>query len=125
MVAAAGNWGSANRPAYPAAYKGVVASPRSTGTSSSTQRPTEGTISTSLRQAYRSTPPCPAAGGAERHVFASPYLAVLVALEITRGIKRDSGPLVKKLSGRTVDLGDPGKDSVFGWGLVEKEPACN
>ena len=126
MVAAAGNWGSANRPAYPAAYKGVVAVTaldRDKFVYAKANRGNYIDFAAPGVQVYTAVP----RGGRLQSgtSFASPYLAVLVALEITRGIKRDSGPLVKKLSGRTVDLGDPGKDSVFGWGLVEKEPACN
>ncbi|AFL53669.1 hypothetical protein ABIE78_006710 [Sinorhizobium fredii] len=126
MVAAAGNGGPRAEPAYPAAYEEVIAV----------------TATDKRKRPYRR------AGRGEHIDFAAPGVAVWTAASI-RGARPKTGtsfaaPFVTaavalmkasepglapemirdRLTGNVEDLGDPGKDPVFGWGLLDARGIC-
>jgi len=56
--------------------------------------------------------------------FATPYLSVLLAVQIEAGAPKSPGQLRDILSKRATDLGSPGHDDVFGWGVLNLWPNC-
>lgn len=125
MVAAAGNWGSADRPAYPAAYKQVVAV-----TAFGRQwvvyfKANRGPYIDFAAPGVRVWTAVPGGGRFQSGTsFAVPYITVLMALEIVRRPGRSSSTLRRFLSKHTIDLGVPGRDDIFGWGFVDLRPDC-
>ena len=126
LVAAVGNWGRADKPAYPAPYehggagtatKGaeLVYSHANTGKYVDFSAPGVG-IYTAL----------PGGGGKPQSgtSFATPYLTVMAAILAHAGKTPDAATLRKLLSRATRDLGRPGKDEVFGFGSVKAKPVC-
>jgi len=125
LVAAAGNWGRADKPAYPAAYNHVVAvtavnarkliySHANTGKYIDFAAPGV--------QIFTAVP-----GGTKvmsGTSFASPYIAALLGAEIAYGGRKKTSRLRSALQRKTVDLGKKGKDDVFGYGFVKLQPRC-
>ncbi|WP_373414231.1 S8 family serine peptidase [Ensifer aridi] len=126
MVAAAGNDGPKAEPVYPAAYEEVIAV----------------TATDKRKRPYRR------AGRGEHIDFAAPGVAVWTAASIS-GARPKTGtsfaaPFVtaavalmkasepalapeqirNALTGNAEDLGDPGKDPIFGWGLLNARSIC-
>jgi subtilisin family serine protease len=126
LVAAAGNWGSADRPAYPAAYKEVVAVTAFGEERRVYSKANRGQYIDFAAPGVQIYTAVSRRGGRVQSdtSFASPYVAVLVALELARDAKKSVDSLRKVLRAKVVDLGDPGKDNVFGWGFVDGPPAC-
>ncbi|RVJ84705.1 S8 family serine peptidase [Sinorhizobium medicae] len=127
MVAAAGNDGPRAKPVYPGAYENVIAV----------------TATDRQKRPYRR------AGRGEHIDFAAPGVAVWTAASV-RGARPKTGtsfaaPFVTaavammmasepdlaperlrdRLTGHAEDLGDPGKDPVFGWGLLNARAICD
>jgi subtilisin family serine protease len=121
VVAAAGNGGPAAPPAYPAAYPGVVAV----------------TAVDDRRRIYRYANQGPyvsfAAPGVdvvsaampdgETRVsgssFAAPVVASLLAARLRTPDARSASTALASLRASARDLGRPGRDPVYGWGLIE------
>jgi hypothetical protein len=121
LVAAAGNTGPAAAPAYPGAYPGVIAV----------------TAVDRNRRVYRQ------AGRGDHIAFAAPGVQIWTAASISGGrfrsgtsyavpfvsatiaalLARDAGKtpadILDALAGQSDDLGEVGRDPVFGWGLVK------
>ena len=126
MIAAAGNWNTDQHPAYPAAYDGVIAvtafgyggvllPDASFGSYIDFAAPGANILTAS-----------PGGGGQlwSGTSFASPFIAVLSALEVARGKGSDTLTLRAVLSQASVDLGVKGWDSRYGWGYINQQPAC-
>lgn len=125
LVAAAGNWGAAARPAYPAAYRDVIAVTAIDRTRNSYSKANHGPyidFAAPGVQVYTAVP----RGGRimSGTSFATPYITVLLAVQVEAGAPRSPTALRDLLGPRAVDLGKPGKDEVFGWGLVNLWPRC-
>ena len=56
--------------------------------------------------------------------FAAPFISAAVALKISGGASPDAASLRRVLRQIAKDLGTPGRDAVFGWGLVRVRPDC-
>lgn len=127
LVAAAGNAGPRADPLYPAAYEGVVAV----------------TAVDRSRRAYRQANQGPhidfaapgvrvwtAAGGRGGGRFrsgtsyAAPFVAAALAAARARAPRRRAADLVADLASSAVDLGPPGRDPAYGWGLVQSAGEC-
>ncbi len=125
MVAAAGNWGSADRPAYPAAYKHVIAVTAFGKKWVIYFKANRGPYIDFAAPGVRVWTAVPGGGRFQSGTsFATPYIAVLMALEIVRSPGRSSYTLRRFLRKYAVDLGAPGRDDVFGWGFVDMQPDC-
>ena len=126
LIAAAGNWGSDVRKAYPAAFDSVVAV-----TAYDTQKAI-------YKHANRGSYIDFAAPGVDVYTatsgnggkvqsgtsFASPFITVLLALHVYGGQPRDPDLLRSLLLPTAEDLGTKGRDVIFGWGSVALEPRC-
>lgn len=121
VVAAAGNGGPKAAPVYPAAQKGVVA----VTAVDARLRPYED----ANRGAYIALAApgvdvwVARAGGGGAFVSGTSYAAPFVTAAIARQAGR-AGPAVRALERHARDLGKPGRDPVFGWGLVRVKGRC-
>lgn len=120
LVAAAGNDGPAAPPLYPAAYPGVVAV---TGVDARRR---------ALPEAARGSYVAFAAPGAQMAAaatdggfvtvrgtsFAAPFVASALAAELPAADPAAAAAALRRLAARAQDLGAPGRDPVFGFGLV-------
>ncbi len=124
MIAAAGNWGSADRPAFPAAFDDVVAV---TAVGEDRLVYSEANTGPYIDFAAPGVKIWTAVPGGGKYQsgtsFATPFVAALAALEVasTRG---DTNAVRVSLAKQSADLGAPGKDDVFGFGLVTAKPSC-
>jgi subtilisin family serine protease len=125
LVAAAGNVGPRAKPAWPAAHP-LVASITAIDRRMSIYRYAN-------RGAYIDfAAPGVNVPSSTRHgrtyktgtSFAAPYIAAMTALMVSQGRQRDMNVLRKKLKRYVIDLGKPGRDSIFGWGMVRAKPPC-
>ncbi len=65
-------------------------------------------------------------GGRIQHgtSFASPFVAVLIALDVAQGKAPDAQAIRQAFQATSIDLGPKGKDQTFGYGFVNRAPAC-
>jgi len=125
LVAAAGNWGRADRPAYPAAYKHVIAVTAVSTTKRIYSYANKGDYIDFAAPGVKIYAAVP--GGAKLMTgtsFASPYVTAMVALDVAAGASRRDSAIRTSLGKFTDDLGERGKDSVYGFGFVKKRPDC-
>lgn len=129
MIASAGNLGRDDKPVYPAAYSPVIAVTAVTGGSK---------LDTTVYRHANSGPyidfsapgvkvwtAVPGGGKLQSGTsFAVPFITAFAAVEVSRAGHLSADRLRRILSKDTVDLGRPGKDNVFGWGLVDRLLAC-
>jgi subtilisin family serine protease len=131
LVAAVGNEGPAAPSLYPAAYPGVVAVTAvdrdlevyyraSRGKHVDFSAP--GVDVLAAAPARRGEP-----GATQAHSgtsFATPFVTAAVALVLARAQARDADGARRVLASRARDLGAPGLDPVFGFGLVQAVGLC-
>lgn len=120
IVAAVGNDGPAAPPLYPASYPHVVGV---TGVDSRHRVLLEAARGS---QVMFAAPGADMAAGAppDRYVavrgtsFAAPIVAALLAQRLAQPDAAQADTAVRSLAGEAVDLGTPGKDLTYGYGLV-------
>jgi hypothetical protein len=126
LVASAGNDGPMAPPAFPAAEPGVIAV---TAVDSAAQA-----YDAANRGAYIDFAApgvqvwTPGSDGAGRYntgtSYAAPFVAAAVAAGLGAGMSAGGDRVTAALAERAVDLGAPGKDPVYGWGLVQAAKPC-
>lgn len=126
LVAAAGNGGPKAKPAYPAAYEAVIAVTaidrrkriyRRAGQGGHVDLAAPGVevwAAASIKGARPKT-------GTS---FAAPFVTAAIAMMRSSGEELTSFEIGDRLAKSAEDLGDPGKDSVFGWGLLNARDLC-
>jgi len=120
IVAAAGNNGPASSPAYPAAYPGVIAVTAVDEEGRVYPRANRGDYIAFAARGVRvsvnngNTAPLSVSGTS----FAAPIVAAEIARRLTESHRSDVAPILASMQRDAVDLGSPGRDNVFGWGLV-------
>jgi subtilisin family serine protease len=125
LVAAAGNGGPSADPAYPAAYPGVLAVAALDAKRNPDQRGNRGdyvAFAAPGDQVWS-----PSADGGQYNSgssFAAPFVAAALTAQLMAGSPTDRGALEKRLAAAAIDLGPPGRDPVFGWGLLQARPPC-
>ena len=125
MVAAAGNWGRSDKPAYPAAYSHVVAVTAVGPYQGIYKKANKGNYVEFAAPGVKMWTAIPGGGKHQSGTsFSTPYITALFGLEIAKGAKRDPKTLRSILKTGIKDLGAPGKDKTFGWGFVQKKPNC-
>ena len=126
LVAAAGNWGrKGNRPAFPAAYRQVIAvtafvNKKLVYSSANTGRYIE--FAAPGVKIWTAVP------GGGRFLtgtsMAAPFVTSLMGLANARGRFKNAKALRKAMRGRVEDLGRRGRDEVFGFGFITLKPPC-
>lgn len=126
LIAAVGNWGRADKPAYPAAYDHVVAVTATKGTELIYSHANQGDYVDFAAPGVGIKTALPGGGAKPQSgtSFATPYITAMAAILSKAGKTPDAASLRKALSRATNDLGAPGKDTVFGFGYVKARPAC-
>jgi subtilisin family serine protease len=127
LIAAAGNWGRRDRPAYPAAYGSVIAVTAVDSNFRIYRMANKGAYVDFAMPGVEAWTASPGGGGRYQSgtSFAAPFIAALAGLEIAREKKSVSSLNMKKrLAKHARDLGKPGRDDTFGWGFVARGPEC-
>ncbi|MFN3861607.1 MAG: S8 family serine peptidase [Roseateles sp.] len=123
LVAAVGNDGPAAPPLYPAAYAGVVGV---TGVHASRRVLPEAAQGPQVMWAAPGAEMAVAKSGGGYGVargtsFAAPLVAGLLAAELRQPDPAAAAAAIEKLAAAAVDLGAPGRDTVYGRGLVAED----
>lgn len=124
MVAAAGNGGPRAPAAYPAAYPWAIAVTAVNGRGEVyTQAARGGHIAFAAPGVGL---PVVAANGAAALRSGTSYAAPFVSAALLLSKAEDGNPAaaVSRLAAAARDLGQPGRDPVFGWGLVQPAKGC-
>jgi len=126
LVAAVGNWGRADKPAYPAAYEHVVAVTATKGPELIYSHANQGKYVDFAAPGVGIYTALAGGGGKPQSgtSFATPYITAMAAILSHAGKTPTANDLRRALSAATRDLGKPGKDTVFGYGMVKARPAC-
>ncbi len=125
MIAAVGNWGRADKPAYPAAYSEVLAVTAVGPYRGIYKKANRGDYIEFAAPGVRMWTAVPGGGKYQSGTsFATPYVSALLGLEIAKGASKSPDSLRSILRGSVADLGTRGKDKTYGWGFVEKQPNC-
>jgi hypothetical protein len=120
IVAAAGNGGPAAKPVYPAAYPGVIAVTAIDDTGRVYRRANQGGYIAFAARGVRVTSSYPFAK--EKSVSGTSFAAPIVAVALATKLRDTAGgglSAVAALQREAHDLGDPGRDAIYGWGTIE------
>ncbi len=121
IVAAAGNNGPDGPPVYPAAIKGVIAITAIDRFQRPYSRANQGWYISYAAPGVGIWTPTSNGQGRFRNgtSFAAAYFTTMAAAQLNQpGMQQGYKALSKVARKRAVDLGSPGKDPIFGWGLV-------
>lgn len=126
LVASVGNWGRDDKPAYPAAYKEVVAVTALKGKELIYKHANTGKYVDFAAPGVGIWTVLPGGGGKPQSgtSFATPYITVIAAVLARSGKVKTADALRSLLTKVTIDLGKTGKDNVFGQGAVRARPSC-
>jgi subtilisin family serine protease len=119
IVAAVGNGGPASPPLYPAAYDGVIAVTAVDGGQHVYRRANRGTHVQLAAMGVDVLAAAPAGTTTYSGTsFASPYVAALAAMEYRSLDPQKAHAVKESLRDNAQDLGPPGRDEVYGFGLA-------
>ena len=124
VVAAVGNAGARAEPLYPAAYPGVVAVTAVDGGANIYRRAVQGEH-VSFAGPGVAIPTAASISGVRPQTgtsFAVPFVTTALAAAVADGTEVDVA--MERLAQSSRDLGAPGRDPVFGWGLVQIPNPC-
>jgi hypothetical protein len=126
LVAAAGNAGPGAPPAYPAALPSVIAVTAVDQDDAILPEANRGDYVGFAAPGVRIWTPDAHGVGEYRTgtSFAAPFAAAAIAVERMAGAPVDVSLLRQRLAARAIDLGAPGKDPVFGYGLIQASGTC-
>ncbi len=121
LVAAAGNDGPAAPPLYPGAYEGVLAVTAVDGELNLFSQAASGPQVAFAAPGVRLWTAASVSGGRFRSgtSYAAPFVTAALAVERARQPARSLDALIALLAGRARDLGPPGRDPQYGWGLLQ------
>jgi hypothetical protein len=127
IIAAAGNHGKNSLPCYPAAYPGVIAVTAADQYQHSWRGANQGQYISFTAPGVQI--PIPNRDGSLSHKtgtsYASAYCTALAARLLPRKKQKSTSQfLVGQLKKDAIDLGVPGKDPLFGWGLIQCGRKC-
>jgi hypothetical protein len=127
VVAAAGNDGPAAPPAFPAAEPGVIAVTAVDSHARPYEDANRGDYIDFAAPGVRVWTPGPGATGSYRTgtSFAAPFVTAAVAARLAGGAKPDPARIAAVLAETALDLGEPGRDPVFGSGLIQSASPCS
>lgn len=127
IVAAAGNGGPEAPPAYPAAFPEAIAVTAVDWRLRPYQRANQGDYLALAAPGVGIW--TPAADGSGQYnqgtSFATPYVTAVAAATLVQQPGLQSTELTALLGRNARDLGPPGKDDLYGWGLVQSKANCD
>jgi len=126
IVAAAGNNGAGAEPAYPAAYPGVIAVTAVDRNLSVYNRTAHGDYVDLAAPGVDLWVAAPGGGGTMRSgtSYAVPFISAAAAILRAFYETLDGASLEATLEKATLDLGKPGRDPTFGYGLIQTANLC-
>ena len=125
VVAAVGNNGPMAPPAFPAAEPGVIGVTAVDNHSQIYADANRGDYVDFAAPGVRIWTPGAAAGSYHTGTsFAAPFVTAAVAARLAADAKLNADGIVQQLAATAVDLGQPGKDPVFGRGLLQVVNPC-
>ena len=126
VVAAAGNNGPKALPIYPAAQRNVVAVSAIDANSRPYRKANRGRYISYVAPGVDVWVAQPGGKGtyASGTSYATPFVTATFALARRYNPKAHWVVLHKRLAAKTRDLGQSGRDPVFGWGLIQSPGAC-
>ncbi len=125
ITAAAGNGGATALPAYPAAHPDVLAVTAIDPDLQAYRYANHGDYIDFAAPGVSLWTAKPGGGQFQSGTsFAVPFLTAAVAMQMAAGADHDPSALRRSLSRTVRDLGAPGKDDVYGWGLLSFGPDC-
>jgi hypothetical protein len=127
MVAAAGNGGETAAPAFPAAEAGVIAATAVDSHAQPYAEANHGSYVAFAAPGVRVWTPgsTPAGSYHSGTSFATPFVTAAVAARLADGPQPDATMITRDLARTARDLGPPGKDPIFGWGLLRAASPCS
>lgn len=124
LIASVGNDNS-EEPAFPAAFEGVVAVTAVNDQRLIYDRANRGDYIDIAAPGVRVWTAVPGGGRYQTGTsFAAPFITALVATDAAKGQSIEKRAVVARYGAKAVDLGPPGRDKIFGFGLVNAAPAC-
>jgi len=125
IIAAAGNGGAMAGPAYPAALPSVIAVTALDPGFEPYAFANHGDYIDFAAPGVQLWTAVPGGGQVQSGTsFAVPFLTAATAMQISNGTAANAESIRTALVEYTRDLGSPGKDEIFGWGLVRFSPEC-
>lgn len=126
MAAAAGNGGSHAAPAYPAAHPEVLAVTAISTRFRPFQQANHGSYIDFSAPGVHLWTASPGGGGRYQSgtSLAVPFVTAVAALRLAAGLQPSAALIRSDLIPKARDLGAPGKDDIYGWGLIRFEPQC-
>ncbi len=127
MVAAAGNGGPTAPPAFPADAPGVIGVTAVDGDSQPYVHANRGDYIAFAAPGVRIWTPGPTEPGSYHTgtSFAAPFVTAAVAARVPADGAADVDRVVDSLGATAIDLGPPGKDPIFGRGLIQAANPCS
>jgi minor extracellular protease Epr len=126
IVAAVGNGGPKADPSYPAAYPGVIAVTAVDATDTVYRRAGQGPHVDLAAPGVEVWTAASVSGAKPKTgtSFATPFVTAAAAAALDLQPDLDAETLIAKLATSARDLGDPGRDDVYGFGLVQAKQPC-
>jgi subtilase family protein len=126
VVAAAGNGGPEAAPAFPASEPSVIGVTALDSRSQPYAAANRGDYVDFAAPGVRIWTPGADADGSyvSGTSFAAPYVTAAIGALIARAGAADPARVTTMLAATAIDLGSPGKDPVFGWGLIQAANPC-
>jgi hypothetical protein len=126
VVAAAGNGGPEAAPAFPASEPAVIGVTALDSRSQPYAAANRGDYVDFAAPGVRIWTPGvdPAGSYVSGTSFATPYVTAAISALVARAGVADPTRVATLLAATAIDLGAPGKDAVFGWGLIQAANPC-
>ena len=126
MVAAVGNWKSTKIPAFPAAYASVIGVTSVDKKKKIYSRANRGQYVDFAAKGVRIWAAGTAKGGQfmSGTSYATPVISSLIAQKNAQGKKSSPEAIRKYLKGFATDIGSSGKDTTYGWGMIDRASLC-
>ena len=126
LVAAAGNNGPNAEPLYPAAFAEVIAVTAVDRRRDVYRQANRGDHVMFAAPGVRLWTAASVSGGRFRSgtSYAAPFVTAAFAVARVRAPEKSVAELTDLLAGRAVDLGPPGRDPIFGYGLLQSDGRC-
>lgn len=127
LVAAAGNDGPKAKPVYPAAYEDVIAVTAVDGARKAYRRAAQGSHIDIAAPGVNVWTAASISGSRQKSgtSFAAPFVTAAVSVLFASRPNLSPAEIETALTQSAKDIGRPGKDPVYGWGLLDASTLCD
>jgi hypothetical protein len=126
LVAAVGNAGPRAKPLYPAGYDGVIAVTAVDKGGNAYRRANQGAHVDIAAPGVNVWTAASISGARPKSgtSFAAPFVSAAAAVLLAERPELTPAQMAEALTRQAQDIGSPGKDQVFGWGLLDARRLC-